>query len=480
MSDRSLTRRQLLRAAALGVSAAALARAAEARGAGNKRPNILMITCHDLGQHLGCYGVKTVRSPNIDALAARGCRFERYFAAAPTCSPSRGVMLTGRYPQSNGLMGLTHAPWWWKLNDGERHLAALLAEAGYDTTLIGLQHVAQGDPKRLGYRTVLSPGRKAGETVAAAKELLHKARPDAARPRFVKVGFFEVHRAGGSYEHREPDTAKGLTVPPYLKPTEAIRDDLARFQADVHALDGHVGEILSALAASQIADNTLVIFTADHGIAYPGAKWSLREAGLSIPLILHQPGTTLIGAKVHRELMSNVDFLPTLLDWIGVRIPANVQGVSFKDVLLGRATWMAQPPRRYVFAQRVSHALRDNTSRSVRDERYKLIRYFEQGRSVVFPTDAVPADVSRHVGRPKRRGGARPFVQLYDLEKDPHELNDVGGRPEYADVRRRLSRRLHEWMKQVDDPILKGPIATPYYRKAMQSVADDEDGEGKR
>jgi len=479
MSDPSLTRRQLLRAAGLGVTAAGLARAGRPGAAGKKQPNILMITCHDLGQHLGCYGVQTVRSPNIDALAATGCRFERYFAAAPTCSPSRGVMLTGRYPQSNGLMGLTHAPWWWKLNGSERHLASLLAEAGYDTTLIGLQHVTQGDPKELGYRTVLSPRRKADQTVAAAEKFLREARRGADRPFFVKVGFFEVHRAGGSYLHRQPDTSKGLHIPPYLKDTEAIRDDLARFQADIHATDAHIGKILAALAASQVADETLVIFTADHGIAYPGAKWSLREAGLSIPLILRQPGTALTGGKVHRELMSNVDFLPTLLDWVGVKIPANVEGVSFKDVLLGRGARTAQPPRQYVFAQRVSHALRDNTSRSVRDERHKLIRYFEQGRSVVFPTDAVPIDVSRHVGRPQRRGGARPFVQLYDLQSDPNELTNVADQPRYAAVRRELSGRLLEWMKQVGDPILDGPIATPYYRKAMQSLADDAGDEAK-
>ena len=464
MHGAPLTRREFV--AAAGTAAAMTL--AETAAAGKespmaKRPNILMITVHDLGQHLGCYGVESVNSPNLDRLAARGIRFENYFAAAAVCSPSRGCMMTGRYPQSNGLMGLTHAPWWWQYNDGERHLAAILADAGYETTLVGLQHVTQGDPRRLGYRNILSKQCKAEESVEAARKFLAKAKR-SARPFFLKVGFFEVHRAGGDYSHREPDTSKGLVIPPYLKDTPEIRDDLARFQADIRALDAHVGEILKALQASEVADDTLVIFTVDHGIAYPGAKWSLREPGLRIALILHQPGTALEGGKVVTHLASNVDFLPTLLDLAGVPIPKNVQGVSFKDVITGKTD---RPPRRYVFAQRVSHALRDDTSRSIRTARYKLVRYFEPGRCVVYPTDAVPARVSRHTERPTRRG-TRPFVQLFDLKEDPNEFNDIARDPARADIVRDLSQRLWAWMEEVGDPILEGPLVTPYYTAAME------------
>ena len=108
----------------------------------SQRPNILIITNHDSGRHFGCYGVETVHTPAIDALAADGMRFENYFATVPLCSPSRGAMLTGRYPQSTGLMGLTHAPWHWSLNKGEQHLSHILRDAGYHTALFGLQHEA--------------------------------------------------------------------------------------------------------------------------------------------------------------------------------------------------------------------------------------------------------------------------------------------------------------------------------------------------
>ena len=422
--------------------------------------NVLLITCHDLGRHLGCYGVETVHTENIDALAARGIRFRNYFSTDCVCSPSRGAFLTGRYPQSNGLMGLTHKPWGWSLNEDERHVAAILRDAGYETTLIGLQHVTSGDPHKLGYNNVLSKDRKAGETVRAAREFLLKAgRGD--RPFYLEVGFFEVHRPFTNGK----DAEKGVFIPEYLKDTPEIREDFAKFQGSIRFFDKRVGEILDALKQGPAAEKTLVVFTSDHGIPYPGAKWCLYEPGIENPLIMSQPGTALQGGRVYNQLMSNVDFLPTLLDLLGIGIPENLQGYSFKEVLEGAA---AKSPRSEIFAQRTSHALRDNTSRAIRTERYKLIRYFEPGRVVEFPIDAVPQRVAEHIERPKRKPGQRPVVQLFDLKDDPHERNDLAAQPEYADMVRDLSDRLWQWAEQVGDPILKGPLVTPYYKQAMQ------------
>lgn len=422
--------------------------------------NVLMITCHDIGRHIGCYGVKTVHTDNIDGLAKKGVRFQNYFATDCVCSPSRGGILTGRYPQANGLMGLTHQPWGWSFKKGEKHVAAILGEAGYETTLVGLQHVTSGDPGSLGYQHVLSQERKAAETVQATRELLQKARKQD-RPFFIKVGFFEVHRpfTVGT------DTKKGVFVPHYLKNTPEIREDLARFQGTIRFFDTCVGEILDALRNSHVAESTLVIFTSDHGIPYPGAKWCLYDPGIETPLIMYHPGTALEGGKVFHQLMSNVDFLPTLLSILGVDIPQNLQGHSFKEVIEGTKT---DPPRNEIFAQRTSHALRDNTSRTVRTTRYKLIRYFEPGRLIEFPTDAVPQRVAEHTERPKRNMGRRPVVQLFDLKEDPHERNNLAASPEYASIARDLSDRLWRWMEDVGDPVLDGPLVTPYYKQAME------------
>ena len=255
MNRREFLNRSGMAVAGLGASQMPGARKARAGSGGISKcrgANVLLITCHDIGRHLGCYGVDSVHTANIDALAAGGIRFQNYFSTDCVCSPSRGGFLTGRYPQSNGLMGLTHKPWGWSLNADERHLAAILRDAGYQTTLVGLQHVTSGDPRKLGYDNILSENRKAGETVRAAREFLFKTRR-SGRPFYLEVGFFEVHRPFTVGE----DTEKGVFIPKYLQETPEIRKDLAQFQGTIRFFDRCVGEILDALKQSQTAEKKL-------------------------------------------------------------------------------------------------------------------------------------------------------------------------------------------------------------------------------
>ncbi|MFW6146715.1 MAG: sulfatase [Planctomycetota bacterium] len=424
------------------------------------QPNILMITCHDLGRHLGCYGVESVQTPNIDRLAARGVRFENFYSTSAVCSPARGSLHTGRYPQSNGLMGLTHGPWWWRLNEGERHTASLLRDGGYATHLIGFNHVSP-DPASLGYEHIPDTRCDPRKAVHAAGDLFARAGGDG-RPFFAKVGFTEVHRP---FRHGQ-DTAKGVYVPPWLQDTEQVRDDLAAFQATIKFFDERVGEILDALAASDVADETLVVFTSDHGMPYPGAKWTVRKAGIEVPLICHQPGTVFDGGRTVGELMSNVDVLPTLLDYVGCDVPDGVQGVSFMDLLAGRTT---EPPRREAFAQYTPDMKRDNTSRCVVTDRYHLIRYFDAGRTVAYPVDVHPQTFAAHQQRCPT-SGTRPFYQLFDLRDDPHELTDIAADEANAGLVAELSASLLGWMRRVDDPLLSGPVPTPYYQRAIADL----------
>ena len=454
-----LKRRDFMKTVTAGTLGLWLPRRGQTRQRGT-RPNILMITCHDIGQHLGCYGVRTVQTDNLDRLAARGIRFSDFYSTSAVCSPGRGSLHTGRYPQSNGLMGLTHAPWWWKLNEGERHTAAILKDLGYETHLIGFNHI-DGNTDRLGYEHVASKQRKASETVRAARQLIQNAHL-ADRPFFAKVGFTEVHRP---FTHGT-DTEKGVFVPPYLQDTEQVRADLAAFQATIKFFDQRVGEILDTLYASRIARDTLVVMTADHGIPYPGAKWSARRAGIEVPLILYQPETVFAGGKTFDALMSNIDVLPMLLDYLEADIPPAIQGVSFKSLIEGTAT---SGPRKEVFAQYTPDMKRDNLSRCILTDRYHLIRYFDQGRAVDYPVDVHPQEFANHHLRCKT-GGTRPFAQLFDVINDPYELNDIGSKPENAPLVKDLSRRLLSWMKDVNDPLLKGPLQTPYYDKAIDDL----------
>ncbi len=440
-------------------------RAAETAASG-KRPNILMITCHDLGQHLGCYGIRQVKSPNLDRLAARGIRFANMFSTSAVCSPARGALHTGRYPQANGLMGLTHAPWWWKFNEGEKHTANLLQQAGYETFLCGFQHVFhRTEAQKYGYQQVLTTKTEAENTVKLAKNFLTQRKAENS-PFFLKVGFFEVHRRGGSFKHRSYDPANPVFIPKYLADNPAMHEDLVRYQEEIRYFDSCVGRILTALESGACARNTMVIFTADHGIPYPGAKWTLRDAGIEVPLLMYQPESCLAGGKVVQELISHVDVLPTLLDLIGVPKPTNLQGVSFAAFLQGRTT---EKPREEIYAQFTPAMFRDNESRCIRTERYKLTRFFQAGRCMKFPIDVDPVRFAQHTERAATTGKPRPFVQLFDIVQDPHEFHDIARRKENAPVVKELSRKLYAWMKEVNDPILQGAVQTPYYQQSIEN-----------
>ncbi|MFO7774699.1 MAG: sulfatase [Candidatus Hydrogenedentota bacterium] len=431
-------------------------------------PNVLMITCHDIGQHLSCYGVDSVQTPNLDRLAGRGVRFDNCYSTAPVCSPGRASLFTGRYPQSNGLMGLTHSPWWWSLHASETHLAELLRDAGYETYLVGLSHLGR-TAEGLGFEHRLSPQSDAQETVQETCNLIRNGT-NHDKPFYIQAGFRETHPSSFDYERR--DTEKGLHVPGWLEPTEAMEEDLAVFQGTIQYFDERVGEILDALEQSEVRDNTLVIMTSDHGMGYPGAKWTLRKAGVEVPLILHYPDSTLSGGKIFHDVISNVDVLPTLFDYLGLEPPGNVEGYSFRQLIDGDTE---EGPRREAYSQYTVDMRRNNESRSIITERYHLIRYFSQGRAVSYPTGVDPREHRGHVARPSTTG-TRPFAQLYDLENDPYELQDIGGEEENEAIVADLSKRLLAWMRDVDDPLLGGPVRQPYYERSIEDLLEKGDG----
>jgi len=259
------------------------------------RPNVLFIICHDLGTQLGCYGDPSLRTTNLDSLTETGVRFDNYFCTTPLCSPSRGSILTGRYPHSNGLNGLTHRGF--SLNPDERCLPELLAEAGYDTLLFGFQHEAS-DPRRLGYRWVSErgePARCALITPKVAEFLRGYAggarQPDAGgreAPFLAMVGFSEVHR-DFKHECYQPDDPAKVFLPPYLTDTPEVREDFADFHGLIHAADASVGDLLQTLAETGLAEDTWVIFTTDHGVPFPRAKSTLYDPGIRTALIMRWP-----------------------------------------------------------------------------------------------------------------------------------------------------------------------------------------------
>jgi N-sulfoglucosamine sulfohydrolase len=449
----------------------------------DSRPNVLLIHCHDLGRYLGCYGAD-VETPAIDALAAEGALFENHYATAPQCTPSRGSLMTGRHPHVNGLMGLAHTHW--ELDEGERILPRYLSDAGYETHLFGLQHITQ-DTDTLGYDHIHSEGNlypgvapsvhqanRARTVSSVVSSFLKQAAFD--EPFFASVGFFECHRVEqetgrfgrveeetgrfgfdadyyGADDVPDPDDVRPL---PYLPDRRGIRRDLAEMHGMVAAIDDGVETICAALEAADLADETLVIFTTEHGIAFPRAKGSCYDAGLEAALLLRYPGV-VDGGSLYEELLSNVDVLPTLLDLIDLEVPDGLTGRSFLPLLTGGE----YDRRERVFAEMTWHD-EYNPVRAIRTKRYKYIRSFWQLPMVYLAQDVYASEAGREV-REAYRAPFRPYEELYDLRSAPREDDNVAFEPRYQDVRVDLSRRLHEWMVETNDPLLDGPVKPGNY-----------------
>ncbi len=435
------------------------------------KPHILVITCHDLGRHLGCYAIESVRSPHLDRLAADGARFERAFCTAPQCSPSRASLATGRYPHSNGVMGLTHESFDWDLYPGERHTAARLAESGYETHLFGFQHVTRQIDK-LGFQHLhvqggdhtCSASTASGDTGAedvgsAVEAFLRSARSQA--PLYIEINFFEPHRPydfGGI----QPDSVAGVFVPPYLPQIPEAHAELAALQGSIHTVDRTIGRVLDTLEQVGLARQTLVIFSADHGLAMPRAKCTLYDPGIGIALLVRWPEGGVPAGLVVPELVSNIDVLPTMLEAAGLVPPEEVQGTSFLPLLQGAV----YQPRQEIYAEKTFHSYYD-PMRCVRTERYKYIRNFEAAFAVEVPGDVQLGPIFR--SDPGRYSTDRSqTIEFYDLLTDPLEQHNLTGSPELKTVERELDQRLWQWMEQTQDPLLAGPISSPRYRKVMQ------------
>ncbi|MDW5324421.1 sulfatase [Plantactinospora sp. KLBMP9567] len=439
--------------------------------------NVLVLHSHDLGRFLGCYGVPTVDSPNLDRLAASGVRFSRAFSTAPQCSPSRASLFTGRFPQQNGVLGLTHAQFGWDLRPGERHLADRLAELGYLTSLIGVHHESRVRPdeevaQRLGFDEVLTGGQ--GEVVAdrAIDRLVRFA--DLGRPFYLQVGFREPHRLPGRRDpagvmgfvgdHMSPYAERGVAVPDYLVDDASAREEIAELQGAVRYMDACVGRVLSKLDDLGLAESTIVVFVTDHGLALPRAKCTLYDPGLEIALLARAPALGWQGGRIVTDLVSGIDLVPTLLDALGRHIPADVAGLSQAPAMMGTAGRHHQA----VFGQLTYHDYYD-PRRCVRTGSRKLIVNFSSAPSIMDASQSWRRRCTPRVGL-SGPAASHPVAELYDLDADPDETSNVIDDPRHADDRAALMSRLRQWLIEVDDPLLVGAVRSPSHDEAISGL----------
>lgn len=414
-----------------------------------KRPNILYLHSHDTGRYIQPYGLG-LRSPNLQRLAESGVTFRRAFCAAPTCSPSRASLLTGQSAHNSGMLGLAHRGF--SLNNPGQHLATTLRDAGYDTVLAGTQHVTKGDPTELGYTQVKADTHDDTDVrVRAAVETIQQAAKQPDRPFFLDAGFFETHRP---FPNAPEEAARYMAPPPELPDTPRVRQDMAEYQRMLTDLDNAYGKILDALDASGLADNTLVIATTDHGIAFPWMKCNLTDRGTGVLLVMRGPGG-FTGGQVNDALISQIDLYPTICDLVGTERPGWLQGNSMLPLMRGETDAI----RDELFAEVTYHAAYE-PQRMIRTERHTLIRRFGDRRKPVLPNidDSPSREEVIEAGYAETTW---PELQLFDNILDPQQRSNLADSPEHRGLRDDLYNRLERWMKETDDPLRLGDVPIP-------------------
>jgi N-sulfoglucosamine sulfohydrolase len=409
------------------------------------QPNILYIHSHDTGRYVQPYGFQ-VPTPNIQMLADQGVLFRQAFCAAPTCSGSRASLLTGLYCHNNGMFGLAHRGW--KLNDYRQHWVHTLRGAGYRSILIGEQHISL-DPGVIGYDEVVPVDQNHASYVAPLT--IKTLREAPAEPWFMSVGFFETHR-----EFSAPTSVRDTlySLPPANLPdTVVTRRDMAEFKASARSLDQGIGAVLHALHDYGLVENTVVICTTDHGIAFPGSKATLFDRGIGVMMMVRGPGFP--AGKVVDAPVSHLDVYPTLCELAGVNRCEWLQGSSLMPLVRGEVESLHDA----IFAETTYHAAYQ-PHRAIRTERWKYIRRFDEYPHPVLANcdDSESKQLLVEAGWGEQ---VVPEEQLYDLVLDPQEGNNVAADPAKAGVVAELRQRLEAWMRETEDPLLDGPIAPP-------------------
>ncbi len=423
--------------------------------------NILYIHTHDTGKVISPYGYNTP-TPNMMCFAKEALKFNKAFCASPTCSPSRAALLSGMYPHQVGMLGLSQRGF---EMDMSKHLVTYLKAQGFYTVLSGIQHEAswyldhEKGAKMIGYDENLTTsiaGYKEEDFVLwDEKNALSAARwihhHDGKQPFFLSYGMYATHR-------KYPSTiAKGIDpnyvkVPDNIMDNENTRLDYARYLTSLQWADENFGKVIQALKQKGIYEETIIIFTTDHGLANPYAKCNLNDQGTGVLLMIRDPKGRHNG-QVTDALTSHVDIFPTLCDILQMEKPTNLQGESMIEVLRGDQ----DNYREYVFEEINFHTSYE-PCRAVRSKQYRYVVYYDDylGMNLSNIDASLTKDEYLSAGIKDKK---KYREALYDLRFDPLEKRNVIEDEAYKKIAIAMKKALHNHMEQTNDYMLEGLIA---------------------
>ncbi len=434
-----------------------------------EKPNIVWITCEDQMPTLGCYGDQVARTPNLDQLASEGVRFANVFSVSGVCAPSRSSLITGMYPTSIGThhMRTLGSPPYQPvptysvvIPEYVKCYSEYLRMNGYYCTNNSKQDYQFIPP------------------VTAWDESSNRAhwknRP-SDKPFFAIFNFTICHESGmwRNKEHPLKVDPENVIVPPYYPDNELVRLEIARNYSNLFEMDSLAGLVIDELEAEGLLEKTVIFFFSDHGGPLPRQKREIYDTGIKVPLIIRFPNKQMAGEIVD-ELISFVDFAPTLLSLTHFQVPEYMQGQAFLGI-------DQAPPRNYIFAARDRLDDEYDMIRGVRDKRFKYFKNYQTDKPYIMDIEyRMQMDLMPELLRAHKAGElneqqelwfaqSKPEEELYDLENDPHELYNLVQNPEFDSKLNELRKELSSWQNKYGD---LGFIAEQDMMQQMWSGAD--------
>src|SRR5262245_58676553 len=421
------------------------------------RPNILWITCEDITPNLGCYGDAYAVTPNLDRLATRSVRYTRAFAPIGVCAPSRSSLILGMFAPS---VGTQHMRCQGVLPAGVKCFPQYLRDVGYyctnnvktDYNFTHDRAAWDENSNRAHWRN-----RKSGQPFFAVRNFVSSHESQ------IRLPEQQYRRRIADFTAKEIHDPSRAPIPPYHPDTPEVRKDWARYADMITFMDKEVGEILKQLDDDGLANETIVFYFSDHGAGMPRSKRWLYDSSTRVPCMVRVPekwkqfAPGAAGTTTDR-LISFVDCGPTVLSLAGVKVPPHMQGVPFLGPAQG-------PPREFVFGFRDRMDERTDLLRSVHDKRFNYIRnshperpwFHEQHISYMYQMPTMQA-WQRLADAGQLRGPTRIFMgkfkpkdELYDVEADPHEINNLAYRPEHQATVARMRAALVRWQDEIID-----------------------------
>lgn len=435
------------------------------------RPNILLITADDMNWNtVGAYGCKTPEcSPNIDALAADGVRFNYGHVTIAVCQPSRGALMTGRYPHRSQQEGFHH------INHTTFPLVTdELQKAGYLNGIIGKEW--HSTPRRQFpwdfFETMISTchGRDGSCYEAFTKEFITQAQKEG-KPFFLMANAHDPHRPfhgnddslynKGGITYPAPSrvyTPEEVEIPGFLPDIPDVRKEIAEYASSVRRCDDVVGCIMHALKETGVYENTLIMFLSDNGMAFPFSKTNCYLHSTKTPWIVCWPGRTAKGSVNNEHFIAGIDFMPTALEAAGIPIPEGLDGTSFLSALKGEPT----APRERIFTQfHETHARARYPMRCIQDKRFGYIfnpwsdgkREFRNESQLgrTFKAMQAAGETNGDIADRVHLFKYRVVEEFYDFENDPDATENLIDHPDYQDDLNRLRSDLEEWMVETED-----------------------------